>query len=218
MSCPPDKVIFDEERAERICAETGEVLEDRIAYTDSYYNNTYSELPPTKENFDREKRSKCISIEKLKQEILSHLNEKEKELFFNIIDRIKRIDVETLVAAYEYIKEKNGERTTTLRESLGLGSYAIRNKKRYIRAILRGYDPVLDYINSLPDRELALKVYEYLKKKNIVSGLGAKRRIQILNRYLKSKKKLESLLKEEEEERKREEISRTVLILTLLRF
>ncbi|QJF12306.1 putative transcription initiation factor B [Saccharolobus solfataricus rod-shaped virus 1] len=30
MSCPPDKIIFDAERGEYICTETGEVLEDRV--------------------------------------------------------------------------------------------------------------------------------------------------------------------------------------------
>ena len=30
MDCPPDKIIFDSERGEYICTETGEVLEDRV--------------------------------------------------------------------------------------------------------------------------------------------------------------------------------------------
>ena len=30
MSCPPDKIIFDEERGEYICTETGEVIEERV--------------------------------------------------------------------------------------------------------------------------------------------------------------------------------------------
>ena len=30
VSCPPDKIIYDEERGEYICTETGEVLEERV--------------------------------------------------------------------------------------------------------------------------------------------------------------------------------------------
>ncbi|MEM2004348.1 MAG: hypothetical protein QXQ37_06805 [Nitrososphaerota archaeon] len=211
MSCPPDKVVFDEQRAEYICTETGEVLEERVPFTDHYYNNMYVTNVPQIER-DREKRSKDISIEKLKQEILSHLNEKEKDLFYDILEKVKRVNVEMLIAIYEYIKEKNGEKVAPLRESFGLGSYSIRNKKKVLRQIMRDYDPVLEYINKLPNRDLALKVYETLKRKNIITGLKAKKRLEILKKYLENEELLKGLL-----EKDKEEISRTILLLSIAR-
>jgi hypothetical protein len=96
----------------------------------------------------------------------------------------------------------------------GVGRYAIRQKKKLLRHIIKE-DPVLDYINSLdPEkREEALKVYEMLKRKGILYG-RAETRKEILMKYLKDKNKLRQLIEEE----KLNDIRNTLLVLSIRNF
>jgi len=217
MSCPEDKIIFDAERGEYICTETGEVLEERAIVNDYYHNQNFSktEFLQKREKSEIEKRSLSISITKLTEYILSRLDENERELFFTITEKINKIDAIMLVAIYEYILIKHGELDTSLRESLNIGDHAIRQRKKIIRQILEERDNVADYIKKHYGEE-ALRFYEKLKEKNIISGYKSKKRLEIFLRYYNDSKKRREIEKEIERKNTLDEITTFIILADLI--
>jgi hypothetical protein len=135
--------------------------------------------------------------------VLSVMTEQEKDKFYKILNEIekhRKPDAALLLAIYEYIISKEGKVVTRdyikFLKMKGLGRYAIRQKKKLLRKVLRE-DPVLDFINSLDSekREEALKLYEILKKRNLVYG-RAETRKKILLKYLNDVEKKKELLEE----------------------
>jgi N-glycosylase/DNA lyase len=130
------------------------------------------------------------------------MSAEEKDKFFEIlskVEKVKRPDPALLLAIYEYILAKEGK--TVNREYIkfmkmrGIGKYAIRQKKKLIRQIIKE-DPVLNYINSLneKDRWLATKIYEILREKNVLDGRVETRKrtlLEYINNPNKKKKVLE---------------------------
>jgi N-glycosylase/DNA lyase len=180
---------------------TGEVVDfENYAYQD-YSNLEYYERVSSQK---RETEKKEITD--MKKIVLNYLQsvmtEKEKEMFYKILQKVgeEKLDAAYYLAIYEYILSK--ENKTVDRNYLkflkmkGLGRYAIRQKKKLLRRIIKE-DPVLDYINSLDleKREEALKVYEILKKKNLIYG-RAETRKKILLEYLNNEEKKKELLEE----------------------
>jgi hypothetical protein len=96
----------------------------------------------------------------------------------------------------------------------GLGKYAIRQRKKLLRKILKE-DPVIDFINNEydGDKDEALKIYELLKKHGIIYGKSEIRK-KILLEYLNDEKNKKSLLEKE----RMEEIKRTILLLNIRDF
>jgi len=179
---------------------TGEVVDfDNYTYQD-YSNLEYYERASS------QKRETEKEIKDMKKIVLNYLQsvmtEKEKEMFYKILQKIdeKKLDAAYYLAIYEYILSK--ENKTVDRNYLkflkmkGLGRYAIRQKKKLLRRIIKD-DPVIHYINSLDleKREEALKVYEILKKKNLIYG-RAETRKKILLEYLNDSRRKKKLLEE----------------------
>jgi N-glycosylase/DNA lyase len=153
--------------------------------------------------------------------LLSAMSDEEKDKFcriLNEVEKYRKADAALYLAIYEYIITKKGKVVTRdyieFLEMKGVGRYAIRQKKKLLRHVIKE-DPVLDYINSLdPEkREEALKVYEMLKRKGILYG-RAETRKEILMKYLKDKNKLRQLIEEE----KLNDIRNTLLVLSIRNF
>ncbi|MCI4408535.1 MAG: hypothetical protein JHC26_05545 [Thermofilum sp.] len=183
---------------------TGEVVDfEGYSYGDlsnlEYYEKTTSRKKEVVKRHERKvKDMKKIILDYL----LSVMTAEEKDKFFEIlskVEKVKRPDPALLLAIYEYILAKEGK--TVNREYIkfmkmrGIGKYAIRQKKKLIRQIIKE-DPVLNYINSLneKDRWLASKIYEILREKNVLDGRAEKRKrtlIEYVNDHDKKKKVLE---------------------------
>jgi len=180
---------------------TGEVVDfENYAYQD-YSNLEYYERVSSSKKKETKKE-----IRDMKKIVLNYLQsvmtEEEKEMFYKILQKVgeEKLDGAYYLAIYEYILSK--ENKTVDRNYLkflkmkGLGRYAIRQKKKLLRRIIKE-DPVIHYINSLDpeEREEALKVYEILKKKNLIYG-RAETRKKILLEYLNDAGKKKELLEE----------------------
>jgi len=180
---------------------TGEVVDfENYTYQD-YSNLEYYERVSSSKKKETKKEIK--DMKKIMFNYLQNvMTDEEKDMFYKILQKIdeKKLDAAYYLAIYEYILSK--ENKTVDRNYLkflktkGLGRYAIRQKKKLLRRIIKE-DPVIHYINSLDmkEREEALKVYELLKKKNLLYG-RAETRKKILLEYLKNEEKKKSLLEE----------------------
>jgi len=179
---------------------TGEVVE-----FENYTNQDYSNLEYY-ERVNTQKRRKTESKD-MKKVVLNYLfsvmSDEEKDKFYRIlneVDKHRKADIALYLAIYEYIIAKEGKLVTRdyieFLNMKGVGRYAIRQKKKLLRHLIKE-DPVIHYINSLnmKEREEALKVYELLKKKNLIYG-RAETRKKILLEYLNDEKKKKSLLEE----------------------
>jgi hypothetical protein len=184
---------------------TGEVLEF-INYEYQDYSNLeyYERVSSLKKGEKKRARKEIKDIKRIVLNyVLSVMTEQEKDKFFKILNEIekhRKPDAALLLAIYEYIISKEGKVVTRdyikFLKMKGLGRYAIRQKKRLLRKVLRE-DPVLDFINSLDSekREEALKLYEILKKRNLING-RAETRKKILLKYLNDVEKKKELLEE----------------------
>jgi hypothetical protein len=179
---------------------TGEVIE-----FENYANQDYSNL----EYYERKNPPKKMKTElkDMKKVVLNYLfsvmSDEEKDKFYKILDEVekhRKADVALYLAIYEYIITKEGKVVNRdyieFLNMKGVGRYAIRQKKKLLRHLIKE-DPVIHYINSLDmkEREEALKVYELLKKKNLLYG-KAETRKKVLLEYLKNEEKKKSLLEE----------------------
>ncbi|ADB87210.1 hypothetical protein LD85_1543 [Saccharolobus islandicus L.D.8.5] len=171
---------------------TGEVVDfDNYDVTD-YSNLEYYEMISSKRET---KRKETYDMKKVVLNyLLSIMNENEKEEFFKIFSKLgERKDPALYLAIYEYIITKEGKVVTRdyvkFLKMKGLGRYAIRQKKKLLRKMLKE-DPVLEYINNeySGNKEEALKIYEILKKKNLIYG-RAETRKRILLEYLNDSRK-----------------------------
>ena len=159
---------------------TGEVVDcENYTYQD-YSNLEYYEMASSKRETKRRETYDTKKV--VLNYLLSIMNENEKEEFLKIFNRLEeRKDPALYLAIYEYIITKEGKVVTRdyikFLKMKGVGRYAIRQKKKLLRRIIKE-DPVLDYINSLdPEkREEALKVYEMLKRKGILYGRAETRK------------------------------------------
>jgi len=136
--------------------------------------------------------------------ILSVMNEEEKDRFFKILNEIekhRKPDPALLLAIYEYIITKEGKPINRdyvkFIKMKGVGKYAVRQKKKLLRKVLKE-DPVLDFINTLEPgmRDEALKLYELLKKENLIHG-KAETRKKVLVEYLNDLNKKKEVLENE---------------------
>jgi hypothetical protein len=198
---------------------TGEVL-DFVAYD----NVDYSGLEYYERVSSSKKRAEKKEIRDMKKIVLNYLvsimTEDERDMFYKILQKMdeKKLDAAYYLAIYEYILSK--ENKTVDRNYLkflkmkGLGKYAIRQRKKLLRKILKE-DPVIDFINNEydGDKDDALKIYELLKKHGIIYGKSEKRK-KILLEYLNDEIKKKSLLEKE----RMEEIKRTILLLNIRDF
>jgi hypothetical protein len=184
---------------------TGEVLQF-VNYEYQDYSNLkyYERVSSLKKGEKKRARKEIKDIKRIVLNyVLSVMTEQEKDKFFKILNEIekhRKPDAALLLAIYEYIISKEGKVVTRdyikFLKMKGLGRYAIRQKKKLLRKVLRE-DPVLDFINSLDSekREEALKLYEILKKRNLVYG-RAETRKKILLKYLNDVEKKKELLEE----------------------
>ena len=184
---------------------TGEVLEF-VNYEYQDYSNLeyYERVSSLKKGEKKRARKEIKDIKRIVLNyVLSVMTEQEKDKFYKILNEIekhRKPDAALLLAIYEYIISKEGKVVTRdyikFLKMKGLGRYAIRQKKKLLRKVLRE-DPVLDFINSLDSekREEALKLYEILKKRNLVYG-RAETRKKILLKYLNDVEKKKELLEE----------------------
>jgi hypothetical protein len=201
---------------------TGEVLEFINYEYQDYSNLEYYERVSSLKKGEKKRAGK--EIKDMKKIVLNYLlsvmTEEEKEMFYKILEKIneKKLDAAYYLAIYEYILSK--ENKTIDRNYLkflkmkGLGKYAIRQRKKLLRKILKE-DPVIDFINNEydGDKDEALKIYELLKKHGIIYGKSEIRK-KILLEYLNDEKKKKSLLEKE----RMEEIKRTILLLNIRDF
>jgi hypothetical protein len=184
---------------------TGEVIEfDNYEYQD-YSNLEYYERVSSLKKRERKRANKEIKDTKkiVLNYLLSIMSEEEKDKFYRILNEIekhRKPDAALYLAIYEYIITKEGKVLSRdyikFLKMKGVGKYAIRQKKKLLRKILKE-DPVIQYINSLDQekREEALKIYEILKKKNLIYG-RAETRKKILMEYLSDAGKKKELLEE----------------------
>ncbi|AKA73825.1 hypothetical protein SULI_07820 [Saccharolobus solfataricus] len=197
---PEECIIIKNSEGYLVNSCTGEVVDfENYTYQD-YSNLEYYERASS------QKRETEKEIKDMKKIVLNYLlsvmSDEEKEMFYKILQKIdeKKLDAAYYLAIYEYILSK--ENKTVDRNYLkflkmkGLGRYAIRQKKKLLRRIIKE-DPVIHYINSLDleKREEALKVYEILKKKNLIYG-RAETRKKILLEYLNDSRRKKKLLEE----------------------
>jgi len=142
--------------------------------------------------------------------LLSVMDEEEKDRFYRVLDKVKehrKPDPALLLAVYEYVMVKEGK--VVNRDYIkfikfkvkGMGKYAIRQRKKFLGKILKE-DPVLDFINTLEPgmRKEAVKLYEVLKKENLIHGKAEARKkilLEYLNDYDKKKQVLEMEFTEE---------------------
>ncbi|MEJ2780602.1 hypothetical protein WIW89_06820 [Stygiolobus sp. CP850M] len=198
---------------------TGEVVEfENYAYQD-YSNLEYYERVSSSKKKETKKEIRDMKKIVLNY-LLSVMSDEEKEMFYKILQKIdeKKLDAAYYLAIYEYILSK--ENKTVDRNYLkflkmkGLGRYAIRQKKKLLRKILKE-DPVIDYIYNEynGDKDEALRVYELLKKHSILYGKVETRK-KILLKYLSDQKLRERLFEEE----RMKEIERTLLLLNIRDF
>jgi len=179
---------------------TGEVIE-----FENYTNQDYSNL----EYYERVNPPKKMKTElkDMKKVVLNYLfsvmSDEEKDKFYRILNEVekhRKADIALYLAIYEYIITKEGKVVNRdyieFLNMKGVGRYAIRQKKKLLRNLIKE-DPVIHYINSLDmkEREEALKVYELLKKKNLLYG-RAETRKKLLLEYLRNEEKKKSLLEE----------------------
>nr|WP_011225147.1 hypothetical protein [Sulfolobus islandicus]CAG38182.1 hypothetical protein [Sulfolobus islandicus] len=196
---------------------TGEIVD-----FDNYDSTDYSNL----EYYERtslQKKREEKEIRDMKKIVLNYLlsvmSDEEKEKFYKILNKFdeKKLDAAYYLAIYEYIITKEGKvvdrKYLKFLKAKGLGRYAIRQKKKLLRRVIKE-DPVLDYIKSLGEKkEEALKIYEILKKKGLLYG-RAERRKEILMKYLKDKNKMRQLIEED----KLNDIRNSLLILSIRDF
>jgi hypothetical protein len=216
---PEECTIIQSREGYLIDSCTGEVL-DFVAYD----NVDYSGLEYYERASSSKKRGEKKEIKDMKKIVLNYLlsvmTEEEKEIFYKILEKIneKKLDAAYYLAIYEYILSK--ENKTIDRNYLkflkmkGLGKYAIRQRKKLLRKILKE-DPVIDFINNeyYGDKDDALKIYELLKKHGIIYGKSEIRK-KILLEYLNDEKKKKSLLEKE----RMEEIKSIILLLNIRDF
>jgi len=169
---------------------TGEVLD-----FENYMYQDYSNL----EYYERASKKGGGKVADMKKIVLNYLQsimtEEEKDMFYKILEKVgeDKLDTAYYLAIYEYILAKENKivdrNYLKFLKMKGVGRYAIRQKKKLLRRIIKE-DPVVHYINSLsPEkREEALKVYEILKEKDLIHG-RAETRKKILLEYLNEEKK-----------------------------
>lgn len=215
---PEECTIIQSREGYLIDSCTGEVL-DFVAYDNVDYSSLeYYERVSSSKKRDRKEIKDIKKI--VLNYLLSIMTDKEKEMFYKILQKIdeKKLDASFYLAIYEYILSK--ENKTIDRNYLkflkmkGLGKYAIRQRKKLLRKILKE-DPVIDFINNEydGDKDEALKIYELLKKHGIIYGKSEIRK-KILLEYLNDEKNKKSLLEKE----RMEEIKRTILLLNIRDF
>ncbi|BBG27801.1 hypothetical protein [Sulfuracidifex tepidarius] len=200
---------------------TGEVIDfeayDSVDYSGlEYYEKVSSSVRKREEKEIRDMKKIVLNY------LLSIMTEEEKNEFYRILNQIERhgrkADSALYLAIYEHILSREGKQVKRdylkFIRSRGIGRYAIRQRKKLLRQMLRE-DPVIQYIKYeySGDKEEDLKVYELLKKHNLAYD-NAKKRKQILLRYLTDKKLLNELLEKE----KIEEIGNTILLLNIRDF
>ncbi len=193
---------------------TGEVVDFENYDMTDYSNLEYYERVSSKKEKKEIKDMKKIVLNYL----LSIMDNKEKDEFYKILNEIekhRKPDTALYLAIYEHILSREGKQVR--REYLqflrarGIGRYAIRQRKKILRQMTRE-DPVIQYIKYEyeGDKEEAFRIYEILKKNNLVFGPFKKRK-QILLQYLSNKRLLNELLEKE----KIEEIKNTILMLNI---
>jgi len=169
---------------------TGEVLD-----FENYSYQDYSNL----EYYERARKGdgKVVDMKKIVLNYLqSIMTEEEKEMFYKILEKVgkDKLDTAYYLAIYEYILSKENKivdrNYLKFLKMKGVGRYAIRQKKKLLRRIVKE-DPVIHYINSLDEekREEALKVYEILKKKNLIYGRAETRKKTLLEHLHEEKKR-----------------------------
>jgi hypothetical protein len=181
---------------------TGEVVD-----FDNYTYQDYSNLEYYEKVSSSKKKETKKEIRDMKKIVLNYLlsvmSDEEKDKFYRILNEVekyRKADAALYLAIYEYIITKEGKVVTRdyieFLKTKGVGRYAIRQKKKLLRHIIKE-DPVLHYIDSLnkEKREEALKLYEILKKKNLVYG-RAETRKKILLEYLNDEEKKKELMEE----------------------
>jgi hypothetical protein len=176
---------------------------DNYSYQD-YSGLEYYERTGSLKRAERRPRKEIRDIKKIiLNYLLSVMTEEEKDKFYKILNEIekhRKPDAALLLAIYEYVITKEGKVVTRdyvkFLKMKGIGKYAIRQKKKLLRQIIKE-DPVMDYINSLGPgkREEALKLYEILKKKGIIYG-RAEARKKVLLEYLNDMRKKKELLED----------------------
>ena len=185
---------------------TGEVLGFDNYSTDDFSKLEYYERASrTKNSKVGEPERGAGNIKKIILDyVLSVMDDDEKDRFFKILNEIEKYrkpDPALLLAVYEYVMAKEGK--TISRDYIrfikmkGIGKHAVRQKKKLLRKVLKE-DPVLDFINTLEPgvRDEALKLYELLKKENLVYG-KAETRKRVLLEYLNDPDKKKEVLEKE---------------------
>jgi len=185
---------------------TGEVLGFDSYSTDDFSKLEYYERVNVNRNNKVRKPKRGVGdIKKVILDyILSVMDDDEKDKFFKILNEIeehRKPDPALLLAVYEYVMVKEGK--TINRDYIkfikmkGIGKHAVRQKKKLLRKILKE-DPVLDFINTLEPgvRDEAMKLYELLKKENLVYG-KAETRKRVLMEYLNDPNKKKEVLEKE---------------------
>ncbi|ABP96331.1 hypothetical protein HA72_2192 [Metallosphaera sedula] len=199
---------------------TGEVVDfENYSSTDysslQYYERVSSSARKREENEIRDMKKIVLNY------LLSIMTGKEKDEFYRILNQTEKhgkAEAALYLAIYEHIlaKENKQVRREYLKflKSRGIGRYAIRQRKKLLRQMLKE-DPVVIYMyyEYQGNKEEALRVYELLKKHNLAYG-NAKKRKQILLKYLNDKKLLNEVLEKE----KIEELRNTVLLLNIRDF
>ncbi|ADB87241.1 hypothetical protein [Saccharolobus islandicus] len=191
---PEECTIIQSREGYLIDSCTGEVL-DFVAYD----NVDYSSLEYY-ERVSSQKREEKKEVRDMKKIVLNYLlsvmSDEEKDKFYRILNEVekyRRPDAATYLAIYEYILSKENKTVDRnyikFLEVKGVGRYAIRQKKKLLRKMFKE-DPVLEYINNeySGNKEEALKIYEILKKKNLIYG-RAETRKRILLEYLNDSRK-----------------------------
>jgi hypothetical protein len=185
---------------------TGEVIG-----FDNYSADDFSKL----EYYERVNTNKNNKVGRPKREVgdikkvvldylLSVMNNEEKDKFYRILDKVRghrKPDPALFLAIYEYVMVKEGKRVN--REYIrfikmrGIGKYAIRQRKKFLMKVLKE-DPVLEFVSTLePEkRDEALKLYEILKRKNLIHG-KAETRKRVLMEYLNDPNKKKKVLEKE---------------------
>ena len=185
---------------------TGEVLGFDNYSTDDFSKLEYYErLSRTKNNKAGKSKREAGDIKKVILDyILSVMDDDEKDKFYRILNEVekhRKPDPALLLAIYEYVMVKEGKPINRdyikFIKMKGIGRYAVRQKKKLLRKVLNE-DPVLDFINTLEPgmRDEALKLYELLKKKNLIHG-KAETRKRVLMEYLNDLNKKKEVLENE---------------------